>query len=178
MRGFLVGVYRQLGRKGRLRTVAEIVGAIVLLSGGAALGSVAATSSATPSTVHGCVNIRTGALSVELKAGARCPRRTRSLTWTAGPSAFGAKTNQATVSASSGNTCTLGQAILMPGKVIPQGTVLANGQLLSIGTNTALFSLYGTRYGGNGTSTFGVPNLKSAAPNGLAYAICVSGVFP
>lgn len=46
------------------------------------------------------------------------------------------------------------------GNFAPQGWALCNGQLLSISENTALFSILGTNYGGNGTSTFGLPNLQ------------------
>jgi microcystin-dependent protein len=46
----------------------------------------------------------------------------------------------------------------------PTGWAACNGQLLSISQNTALFSLIGTFYGGNGTSTFGLPNLQGAVP--------------
>jgi microcystin-dependent protein len=42
----------------------------------------------------------------------------------------------------------------------PRGWALCNGQTMSIAQNTALFSLLGTQYGGNGTSTFGLPNLQ------------------
>ena len=54
----------------------------------------------------------------------------------------------------------------------------ANGQTLPINQFTALFSLLGTTYGGNGTTTFQLPNLGSAAPNGMTYSICVNGVYP
>jgi microcystin-dependent protein len=46
----------------------------------------------------------------------------------------------------------------------PKGFALCNGQLLSIAQNTALFSLMGTSYGGNGTSTFQLPNLQGKVP--------------
>lgn len=42
----------------------------------------------------------------------------------------------------------------------PRGTTLADGKLLSISQNTALFSLYGTTYGGDGRTTFAVPDLR------------------
>src|SRR6478736_3565120 len=42
----------------------------------------------------------------------------------------------------------------------PTGWALCNGQLLPISQNTALFSLLGTTYGGNGTSNFALPNLQ------------------
>ncbi|MEP6674460.1 MAG: tail fiber protein [Ferruginibacter sp.] len=45
----------------------------------------------------------------------------------------------------------------------PHGWATCNGQLLAISQNTALFSLLGTNYGGNGTSTFGLPNFQGSA---------------
>src|ERR1044071_8580653 len=45
----------------------------------------------------------------------------------------------------------------------PQGWAQCNGQLLSISQNTALFSLLGTFYGGDGKSNFALPNLQGAA---------------
>lgn len=45
----------------------------------------------------------------------------------------------------------------------PKGWAMCNGQILPISQNTALFSLLGTRYGGNGTSTFGLPTLQGSA---------------
>jgi microcystin-dependent protein len=46
----------------------------------------------------------------------------------------------------------------------PKNWALCNGQLLSIQQNAALFSLLGTAFGGNGTTTFGLPNLQSRVP--------------
>jgi microcystin-dependent protein len=46
----------------------------------------------------------------------------------------------------------------------PRGWALCNGQLLPISQNTALFSLVGTTYGGNGTTNFALPNLQGSAP--------------
>ena len=46
----------------------------------------------------------------------------------------------------------------------PQGWALCNGQLLAINQNQALFSLLGTTYGGNGTTTFALPDLRSRVP--------------
>jgi hypothetical protein len=56
--------------------------------------------------------------------------------------------------------------------------VPAAGQLMSISQNTALFSLIGTMYGGNGVTTFALPDLRAAAPNGVTYTICDEGIFP
>jgi microcystin-dependent protein len=46
----------------------------------------------------------------------------------------------------------------------PTGWALCNGQLLPISQNTALFSLLGTTYGGDGKSTFALPNLQDSVP--------------
>jgi microcystin-dependent protein len=46
----------------------------------------------------------------------------------------------------------------------PQGWAMCNGQLLPIAQNTPLFSILGTFYGGNGTSTFALPDLKARIP--------------
>ena len=47
----------------------------------------------------------------------------------------------------------------------PKGWALCNGQLLPINQNQALFSLLGTNYGGNGQTTFGLPNLRGRVPS-------------
>jgi microcystin-dependent protein len=54
----------------------------------------------------------------------------------------------------------LGEIMLFGGNFAPRGFALCNGQLLSISQNTALFSLLGTTYGGNGQTTFALPNLQ------------------
>ena len=46
----------------------------------------------------------------------------------------------------------------------PRGWALCNGQILPISQNTALFSLLGTQYGGDGKTTFALPNLQSRVP--------------
>lgn len=46
----------------------------------------------------------------------------------------------------------------------PRGWAFCDGQLLPLSQNTALFSLLGTTYGGNGQSNFALPNLQGAAP--------------
>jgi microcystin-dependent protein len=48
----------------------------------------------------------------------------------------------------------------------PRGYFFCNGQILSLAQNTALFALIGTTYGGNGQTTFGLPNLQSRVPIG------------
>lgn len=60
----------------------------------------------------------------------------------------------------------VGEIRLFTGNFAPKGWALCNGQLLSIAQNTALFSLLGTFYGGNGTTNFGLPNFQGAFPMG------------
>lgn len=55
---------------------------------------------------------------------------------------------------------------MFAGNFAPVGWALCNGQLLPISQNTALFSLLGTTYGGDGRSTFALPNLQGSAPLG------------
>jgi microcystin-dependent protein len=58
----------------------------------------------------------------------------------------------------------LGQISMFGGNFAPRNTALCNGQQLSIQQNQALFSLLGTFYGGNGVTTFALPNLQSQLP--------------
>ena len=89
---------------------------------------------------------------------------------------FGTNTNAA--AAADGQTCTLGEILLSAAPSVTAGGVPANGQLLSISQNTALFSLLGTTYGGNGLTTFALPDLRGIAPNNMTYSICDRGIFP
>ena len=54
----------------------------------------------------------------------------------------------------------IGQIVLFAGNFAPRGWALCNGQLLPISQNTALFSILGTTYGGNGQTTFALPDLR------------------
>lgn len=53
---------------------------------------------------------------------------------------------------------------IVPFNFAPRGWAFCNGQILPISQNTALFSLLGTTYGGNGQSTFALPDLQGRAP--------------
>lgn len=54
----------------------------------------------------------------------------------------------------------IGQLMLVPYNFAPRGWAFCNGQILSIAQNTALFSLLGTTFGGNGQTTFALPDLR------------------
>lgn len=60
----------------------------------------------------------------------------------------------------------VGQLFLMGTDYCPNGSMPANGALLNIVQNQALYALLGTRYGGNGSQTFGLPDLRGRSPIG------------
>ena len=62
----------------------------------------------------------------------------------------------------------LGQLKVFGFGTVPRGYLPCNGQLLSIAQNQALFSLLGTFYGGNGTTTFALPDLRGRSPLGMS----------
>jgi microcystin-dependent protein len=66
----------------------------------------------------------------------------------------------------------IGQIRLFSFNFNPKGWALCNGQTLAINQNAALFSILGTTYGGNGVSTFQLPNLQARTP---AYGISTLG---
>jgi microcystin-dependent protein len=53
---------------------------------------------------------------------------------------------------------------ILPTNFAPRGWAFCNGQLMPISQNTALFSLLGTTYGGDGRTTFGLPDLQGRTP--------------
>jgi microcystin-dependent protein len=58
----------------------------------------------------------------------------------------------------------LGEIRMFGGNFAPRGWAFCNGQILAIAQNTALFSLLGTTYGGNGQTTFALPDLRGRVP--------------
>jgi microcystin-dependent protein len=58
----------------------------------------------------------------------------------------------------------IGLITMFAGNFAPRGWALCNGQLLSIAQNSALFSILGTTYGGDGQTTFALPNLQGRVP--------------
>ena len=69
----------------------------------------------------------------------------------------------------------LGEIRIFGGDRIPTGWAKCEGQVISIRENTALFSILGTQYGGDGTSTFALPDLRSRTPT---HMIAMEGVYP
>ena len=76
-------------------------------------------------------------------------------------------------------TCMLGDIVLSANSYGSGGSFTpADGRLLSISVYSALFTLLGTRFGGNDTTDFALPDLRAFAPQGLQYSICIQGSYP
>jgi microcystin-dependent protein len=71
----------------------------------------------------------------------------------------------------------IGQIQLFPYNFAPKGWAPCDGSTLQISTNTALFSLLGTNFGGDGRTTFALPKLKGPA-DAVGYFIALQGIFP
>lgn len=65
---------------------------------------------------------------------------------------------------------TLAEVRMFAGNFAPRGWQLCNGQLLSIAQWTAVFALVGTTYGGNGQTTFGMPDFRGRAAVGAQFS--------
>jgi microcystin-dependent protein len=73
----------------------------------------------------------------------------------------------------------LGEIELFAYQFVPMGFLLCNGNILQVVQNQALFSLIGNKFGGNGTTTFALPNLLNDTPiSGMNYYMCISGIYP
>jgi microcystin-dependent protein len=73
----------------------------------------------------------------------------------------------------------LGTIALQAIDFVPEGWLACEGQLLPIMQNTALFSLLGTTFGGDGKTTYALPDLRGKEPApGLKYCIVHAGIYP
>ena len=72
----------------------------------------------------------------------------------------------------------IGEIRLFGGNFAPRDWILCEGQLLSITDNTALFSILGTTYGGDGRTTFGLPDLSDHGSVDVNYIIALQGFYP
>ncbi|QEY15866.1 phage tail protein [Cellvibrio sp. KY-GH-1] len=70
----------------------------------------------------------------------------------------------------------IGEIRMFAGTYAPRGWAFCQGQQLAIASNTALFSLLGTTYGGNGTTTFALPDLRSRVPVGTGAGPGLSAI--
>jgi microcystin-dependent protein len=70
----------------------------------------------------------------------------------------------------------LGSIVMFAGNFAPQGWAFCAGQLLSISQNTALFSILGTTFGGDGIQTFALPDLRGRGPVGTGQGPGLSNI--
>ncbi|WP_207914917.1 tail fiber protein [Luteimonas arsenica] len=120
----------------------------------------------------------TGATGAQGPAGPQGPQGPQGLQGPPGNSELSTRFGQRTGTGIEGwgRECYIGEIILTAGRVV-QG-LRADGRLLPISQNQALFSLLGTTYGGNGSTTFALPDLRPVTPNDMTYSICHIGIFP
>lgn len=73
----------------------------------------------------------------------------------------------------------IGQIKLFPYDFEPVGWAYCDGRIMQVQQSTALFALIGNKFGGNGTTTFALPNLLGAEPlAGNRYFIAIMGIYP
>ena len=73
----------------------------------------------------------------------------------------------------------VGTVALLGTSFCPKNTLEANGKILPISSFANLFSVFGARFGGDGRSNFGLPNLTSKVPqSGMIYCVVVTGNLP
>jgi microcystin-dependent protein len=70
----------------------------------------------------------------------------------------------------------LGSIVMFAGNFAPRGWAFCTGQLLSISQNTALFSILGTTFGGDGVQTFALPDLRGRTPVGAGQGPGLSNI--
>lgn len=66
---------------------------------------------------------------------------------------------------------TIGDIIMFAGSFAPRGWAFCDGRLLNINANAALYSIIGTTYGGDGRSTFALPDLRGRVPVGMGQGV-------
>lgn len=77
------------------------------------------------------------------------------------------------------NEAFIGEIRLFAFNYAPQNWAVCQGQLLQISQYQPLFALVGTTYGGDGRTTFALPNLQGAGPQGKGtWCIALQGIFP
>ncbi len=73
----------------------------------------------------------------------------------------------------------MGMIKLFPFSYIPRGWAVCNGATINVQTNAALFTLLGVQFGGNGSTTFCLPNLTGSEPvPNTVFCIATEGIYP
>ncbi len=176
--------------------------AAVLAGVGAGAGYAAIPSS--DGTLSACKKADGSIKLIDPEAGQKCSGSTQLIEWNqkgpagpvgpAGPSGpagppgpadpiagehvarFGTNTGGAATASSV--PCVLGEIRLTASGAKTAGGVSAKGQLLPISHYHALFAQLGNAYGGNGQTSFALPDLRAIAPDHMTYSICTEGSTP
>jgi hypothetical protein len=171
-------------------TAMLVVTAIALAHGGDA------------TAIHSCVTTQSGAIRI-VSPDTQCKGGQTALDWNvqgpqgvsgpSGPSGpagppdpavaafverFGSPAGGAVASSTDLGDCLMGTMILTASEFLPEAFTPADGRLLPINQNQALFSLLEFRYGGDGIVRFALPDLRAIAPDHMTYGICTEGIFP
>lgn len=83
-----------------------------------------------------------------------------------------------TPSARAGMDPMVGEVALYAFNFCPRGWAEAQGQLIPVNKNDALFSLFGTTYGGDGKTTFALPKFPKAKEGAPIYCVALYGRYP
>jgi hypothetical protein len=145
--------------------------ALVIAVGGVA----SATIPGANGEIHACHSAQGAVRVIDPTAGGKCQSGETPLRWNS-DAGLGQDTGRAR--ASDGAECTEGEVLLTASPTHTADGIPADGQLLNINRHVALFSLLGTTYGGDGKTTFALPDLRREAPNNMTYSICDRGRFP
>lgn len=71
----------------------------------------------------------------------------------------------------------LGQIVAFPYNYAPKHFIKCDGLEMEVQPNQALFSLLGTKFGGDGTEFFHLPKMEDPC-EGISYYICIAGIYP
>lgn len=170
----------------------HLVGVLVVVVGLTALvsGYAVAQQAGSPKQLRACV--QPDGLVRMLRGRESCRKSEPPITWNiAGPTGpagqngapgpmgpQGPAGGSASGTATSGSTCMLGEIRRFGGDFAPRNWHLADGSLFQVMSHTALFSILGSKYGGDGRTTFALPNLNQSGANGPQTIICMEGFFP
>lgn len=73
----------------------------------------------------------------------------------------------------------VGEVRLFPYEKCPSNWIEAEGQVMAISRHAALYRLIGNRFGGDGGTTFNLPDLRDGVPTrGMRYCLALQGVYP
>ena len=183
-------VFKHRLRPGRMTLPKAVVMAAALAVLGSAISDAAIPSAS--GTLSACKKPDGSIKLIDKEAGQSCPSSQQLVEWNrqgpAGPPGSGDPATAAFVDRfgtdpggaayATGAPCTLGEVLLTASTQVTAGGLPADGRLLPVSQNAALFQLIGATYGGVGEATFAVPDLRAITPDHMTYSICTSVIWP